>query len=165
MVDYPVLQSGPDDPEYYLRRNYMGEWRTAGSLFFQSDCVRESRSLVVFGHNISDGTMFAYLPQFMRGENSQKRGNIRLQTRDGVRHYRIEAVLETDIYKVPFNRTTFTGDEDFLSFAESLLGQAAVTTGIPITADSRLLVLVTCSYSWPDARYVVVAVEAPPEIS
>lgn len=33
-VDYPVLQSSADDPEYYLRRTYKGEWRTAGSIFF-----------------------------------------------------------------------------------------------------------------------------------
>ena len=37
-VDYPVLQSSADEPEYYLRRTYKGEHRTAGSIFFQWDC-------------------------------------------------------------------------------------------------------------------------------
>lgn len=159
VVDYPVLQSGAEDPEYYLRRNYKGEYRTAGSLFFQSDCVRESRALVVYGHNMDDGTMFGCLPQIMRGEISLERNNIQLQMADGVHHYQVAAMLETDVSRVPFNRTVFTDDADFLNHAQSLLNAAAVRTGVPITADSRLLILVTCSYSWDNARYVVVAVE------
>lgn len=159
VVDYPVLQSGAEDPEYYLRRNYKGEYRTAGSLFFQSDCVRESRALVVYGHNMGDGTMFGCLPQIMRGEISLERNNIQLQMADGVRHYQVAAMLETDVSRVPFNRTVFADDADFLNHAQSLLNAAAVKTGTPITADSRLLILVTCSYSWDNARYVVVAVE------
>ena len=50
-VDYPVLQSSADDPEYYLRRTYKGEWRTAGSIFFQWDCSAESQNTVVYGQH------------------------------------------------------------------------------------------------------------------
>lgn len=60
-VDYPVMQSSAQDPEMYLRRNYDMKWRMAGSLFFQYDCTRDSRNLVVYGHNMNDGTMFAVL--------------------------------------------------------------------------------------------------------
>ena len=41
-VDYPVLQSGAQDPEYYLRRTYKGEWRTAGSIFFSGTAPRKA---------------------------------------------------------------------------------------------------------------------------
>lgn len=61
VIDYPVLQSSADDPEHYLRRNYDDTWRMAGSLFFQYDCTLDSRNLVIFGHNMSDGSMFACL--------------------------------------------------------------------------------------------------------
>ena len=164
VVDYPVLQSSPENPEYYLRRNYRGEYRMAGSLFFQTGCTLDGRSLVIYGHNMGDGTMFGCLPLFLRGENTQKYDNIQLQMPDGVRYYRVTAVLETDISRVPFNRTAFTNDAGFLAFAQSLLDAATVKTDVPITADSRLLVLVTCSYSWPEARVVVVAVEMQHEI-
>lgn len=158
-VGYPVLQSSAADPEYYLRRNYKGEYRTSGSLFFQSDCVREGRILVVYGHNMDDGSMFGCLPKIMRSETISRHDNIQLQMADGVHHYQIAAVLETDINRVAFNRTVFLNDLDYLNHAQSLLDFATVKTGVPITADSRLLVLVTCSYAWEDARYVVVAVE------
>ena len=89
--------------------------------------------------------------------NSHKQ--ITLQTADGVRQYTVAAVLETDVSHVPFNRTVFTDDADFLDHTQILLDSAQIKTGVPITTESRLLVLVTCSYSWPEARIVVVAVE------
>ena len=56
-----MLQSSAEDPEHYLRRNYDQEWRMAGSLFFQSDCTPQSRNLVIYGHNMNDGSMFGVL--------------------------------------------------------------------------------------------------------
>lgn len=158
-VDYPVLQSSPANPEYYLRRNYKGEYRMAGSLFFQADCSLGGRSLVIYGHNMNDGTMFGCLPKYLDADYCREHSRITLETPDGIHEYRIAAVLETDAGQVPFNRTAFADDADFLAFADALLNSATVKTDSPITANSRLLVLVTCSYAWEDARIVVVAVE------
>lgn len=158
-VDYPVLQSSPESPEYYLRRNYRGEWRMAGSLFFQADCRMDGRCQIAYGHNMNDGTMFGCLPKYLDSSYCSEHGQITLQTPDGVRQYTVAAVLETDVSRVPFNRTVFADDTDFLEHTQILLDSAQIKTGVSITADSRLLVLVTCSYSWPDARVVVVAVQ------
>ena len=47
-VDYPVLQSGEDEQEYYLKRSYTGEWDANGSLFLQWNCkVSESQNLII----------------------------------------------------------------------------------------------------------------------
>ena len=158
-VDYPVLQSSPESPEYYLRRNYRGEWRMAGSLFFQADCRIDGRCQIAYGHNMNDGTMFGCLPKYLDAAYCGGHKQITLQTMNGARQYTVAAVLETDVSRVPFNRTVFMGDADFLEHTQILLDSAQIKTGVPITADSHLLVLVTCSYSWPDARVVVVAVQ------
>lgn len=160
VADYPVLQSSPENSEYYLRRNYRGEWRMAGSLFFQADCVLDGRCLIVYGHNMADGTMFGCLPNYLDVGYCASHKTIRLETPDGVREYRVAAVLETDVNRMPFNRTVFENDTDYLEYAQNLLDAAAVKTSVPITADSKLLVLVTCSYSWEEARVVVVAVQS-----
>ena len=92
-IDYPVAQSSTADPEHYLRRNLNGERRVAGTLFFQADCTMDGRSLIVYGHNMADGTMFGKLPMYMdsifRGEHRR----IILQTPDGVHQYTVAAVL------------------------------------------------------------------------
>ena len=159
-MDYPVLQSGAQDPEYYLRRTYKGEWRTAGSIFFQWDCTPESRNTVVYGHNMNDGTMFAVLQKMADAAFREEDSEILLQTETGLREYIIVAVLKTDISKFSFNRTVFADDGDFLSFQKELLAQPLYHDPAFIPgADHRLLTLVTCSYEWDNARTVVVAVQ------
>ena len=155
VVDYPVMQSSAQDPEKYLRRNYDMKWRMAGSLFFQYDCMPDSRNLVVFGHNMNDGTMFAVLKKMADPKFRQEHPTAVLQTADGTHEYRILTALTTDTTQLPFNRTQFAGDEDFLSFASSMLAG----TGYTAQASDRLLTLVTCAYTWDGARTVVVAVE------
>ena len=155
VVDYPVMQSSAQDPEKYLRRNYDMKWRMAGSLFFQYDCMPDSRNLVVFGHNMNDGTMFAVLKKMADPKFRQEHPTAVLQTADGTHEYRILTALTTNTTQLPFNRTQFAGDEDFLSFAGSMLAG----TGYTAQAGDRLLTLVTCAYTWDGARTVVVAVE------
>lgn len=159
VVNYPVLQSKASDPEHYLRRNYKGDYRVAGSLFFQADCTMDGDSLVIYGHNMDDGSMFATLPKYMDKGFCAEHPTIKLQLPGEKRTYHVAAVLKTDVGKLTFNRASFANNADFLSFAEGLQKASVVDTGIPLTGNSRLLILITCSYSWPDARYVVVAQE------
>lgn len=158
-VDYPVLQSSADDPEHYLRRTYKGEWRTAGSIFFQWDCSPESRNLVAYGHNMNDGTMFAVLQKMADEAFRNEHSKILLQTEEELREYKIAAVLKTDIQKLPFHRTVFADDADYLAFQKELFAQSLCKSKIIPGADCRLLTLVTCSYEWENARTVVVAVQ------
>ena len=155
VIDYPVLQSGADDPEHYLRRNYDGAWRMAGSLFFQSDCTHESRNLVVFGHNMTDGSMFACLSNMLNAEYLQEHAQVVLHTADGTRYFRVAVAMKTDLSVLPFNRPRFQDDTDFLEFAEQMLQD----TDIRPRNDMTLLTLITCAYDWDGARTVVVAVE------
>ncbi len=61
-IDYPVLQSSSEDPEYYLRRDYRGNDDLNGSLFLQADCIfGESKNLTIYGHNMNSGAMFRNL--------------------------------------------------------------------------------------------------------
>lgn len=150
-VDYPVMQSSAQDPEKYLRRNYDMEWRMAGSLFFQYDCTPDSPNLVVFGHNMTDGSMFAVLKKMLDEEYRREHPVIILQTRIGVSVYQVVTARTTDTTQLAFNRTQFTGEDDFLSFAESM--------GVQVKPGDRLLNLVTCAYDWEDARTVVVAIK------
>lgn len=155
VIDYPVLQSGADDPEHYLRRNYDGTWRMAGSLFFQYDCTHESRNIVVFGHNMSDGSMFACLSNMLNAEYLQKHSRVILHTADGDRYFRIAVAMKTDLSMLPFNRTEFQDEMDFLKFAEQMLQDTVVCP----QSDMTLLTFITCAYDWDGARTVVVAVE------
>ena len=54
-IDYPVMQSSREDPEYYLRRDYRGNYDINGSLFLQADCILgESKNLTIYDPNLRD---------------------------------------------------------------------------------------------------------------
>ena len=144
-----------DDPEHYLRRNYDDTWRMAGSLFFQYDCMLDSHNLVIFGHNMSDGSMFACLHKMFDAEFREEHSQIILHTADSTRYFRVVSVMKTDLTQLPFNRTVFQSEKDFITFAEQMLQD---TDTIP-NSNLTLLTLITCAYDWEGARTVVVAVE------
>ena len=57
-IDYPVMQSSREDPEYYLRRDYRGNYDINGSLFLQADCILgESKNLTIYGYNMNRCSM------------------------------------------------------------------------------------------------------------
>lgn len=150
-----MLQSGADDPKHYLRRNYDHAWRMAGSLFFQFDCTPQSRNLVIYGHNMNDGSMFGVLEEMLDADFLQEHTALTLETPEGTRNYEIVTAMKTDITRIPFNRVDFAADEDFLAFADQL----HQTGGYTADKEDCLLTLVTCAYDWEGARTVVVAVE------
>ena len=64
-TDYPVPQSSPEEPEYYPRRDYRGNYDINGSLFLQADCILgESKNLTIYGHNMNSGAMFGNLDRY-----------------------------------------------------------------------------------------------------
>lgn len=167
-VDYPVLQSGKSSPEYYLRRNYQGEWDINGSLFLQWNCkVPDGRNLIIYGHNMNSGAMFGNLDNYADAGYCREHPTIFFQTMKGVTEYEIVSVMKADIRMFPFQQAEFQdmeGLRDYLLQAEALglfhvKGQDEMEKQDVVENAEQVLTLVTCSYEWKNARNVVVAVK------
>ena len=161
-IDYPVLQSGKSSPEYYLRRNYQGEWDINGSLFLQWNCkVPDGRNLIIYGHNMNSGAMFGNLDNYADAKYCREHTTIYFQTMEGVMEYEIVSVMKADIRMFPFQQAEFQNAEGLKNY----LLQAKVLRLFEMGEDEeteeadQALTLVTCSYEWKNARNVVVAVK------
>ena len=67
-ISYPLLYSGDD---YYLRRNYLKEEETAGSIFIDennSPDLDDAHTLI-YGHNMRNGSMFGKLNLYKTEED------------------------------------------------------------------------------------------------
>ena len=66
-IDYPVLYT-PYDEQKYLRKNFDGDYALAGTLFLSadSDPVKPTVNMIIYGHNMKDGSMFGSLKQIWR---------------------------------------------------------------------------------------------------
>ncbi|WP_347707761.1 class B sortase [Clostridium sp. 1001275B_160808_H3] len=63
VVDYPVVQG--EDNDFYLNNNFYKEQSISGTIFLEYKNVElQDKNLILYGHNIRDGSMFAYINKF-----------------------------------------------------------------------------------------------------
>ena len=64
-INYPVMQS-VNEPNFYLKHGFDKEYSDYGCPYVQEDCEvqKPSDNLVIYGHHMSNGSMFAHLEKF-----------------------------------------------------------------------------------------------------
>ena len=105
-IDYPVVQ-GVDNDEY-LYKNFKGEGNKGGSIFLDvSNNIEEDKNIVVYGHNMKDGSMFGTLRRLKNHEYFDKNNKIYIYLEDKTLEYEIFSVYSEDAtiesYKTKFN--------------------------------------------------------------
>ena len=90
-VSYPVLRSCAEKQEdYYLKHNIYGSYDRHGSLFVQHKYSDPEESLmVVYGHNMRDGTMFHDLHRFRKENFRKKHSRIVVYTEQKTYQYEV----------------------------------------------------------------------------
>ena len=159
-IDYPVLQSNAEDPEYYLRRDYRGNYDINGSLFLQADCILgESGKLTIYGHNMNSGAMFGNLDQYASYEYWKAHPSVFFQTPEGMEEYQIAAVLKADVSMFDFQQASFHSPQGAQAYVQQAKALSLFETGVDGIGCEKTLTLVTCSYEWKQARNILVAVK------
>ena len=161
-VDYPVMYT-PEDPEYYLRRNFDKEKNTRGCLFVQSGCdvFAPSDNITIYGHRMRDGTMFGQLNKFRKASFRNENPYIYFDTLTELHTYEILSVfLTTASVGEGFSYHAFidAADEaEFDKFVAQCKKLALYDTGVDAQYGDKLICLSTCEYSQTNGRLVVVA--------
>ena len=170
-IEYPIVYSG--DNEKYLKKDFDGNKNRNGTLFFDKANHLESykdknRSLIVYGHNMASGQMFAGLNKFLGSvSNARSAATLTLSTLYRQDEYKVFAVILTDESDTRvgryFNtrRTTFTSDSDFLQYIDEMRARSMFDYPVDVQGSDEILVLSTCtgktSAHVKDGRLVVVA--------
>ena len=65
-INYPVMHT-PQVQDAYLYANFQKEYSVQGSIFAQGNCDlnRPSDNIILYGHNMRDGSMFAALSSYL----------------------------------------------------------------------------------------------------
>lgn len=162
-LDYPVMYT-PERPEYYLRRNFDGEYSVSGVPFLSEDCAEDCGNYIIYGHNMKNGSMFASLLSYAEREYWEQHPVICFEGKDGCGEYEVMAAFYAQAYPVDaenvfrFYRYTDVRDPGvFEEYLAQVAGAALYETGIKADYGDQLLTLSTCSYHIKDGRFVVVA--------
>lgn len=163
-IGLPVLQSQTQN--YYLRRNIYKQNSKYGCLFVPPECdmVMLSRNTNIYGHNMSDGSMFAALKNYRSLDGYKKAPVIDFDTIYGTYKWKIVGVFITNAdkkqdkgYVFPYNFTDLSSDTEFMKYITLMKERSLYDTGVDILPTDKILTLTTCVYDIDDARLVVVA--------
>lgn len=154
-IDYPVMHT-PDTPEHYLRRDFYGEPASAGTPFLDGRNLAEAenQNLILYGHNMMDGSMFKPLMNYLEPNFRETHKDIFLEIDGRQYHYEVLAVVETSVGS-PIYRCTDLGDAEKESSFRSALFDAANLEVIHHT--EGYLTLSTCNNGGGSSRVLVIA--------
>lgn len=162
-VNYPVLYSGDD---YYLRRNYKGNYQREGSIYIDKHNNLSDINLIIHGHNIDNGTMFRDLLKYKEEDFYKEHKIINFCDLNECKEYEIISVFlskvymktETDVFKY----YKFYGDqseEEYKEYVKNVKELSLYDIETTAKYPDKLITLSTCEFSVANGRLVVVAKE------
>ena len=161
-VDYPVVQR-PQETDYYLYRDFYGKSSQWGCIYVREQCdvFRPSDNVVVYGHRMLDGAMFADLANYEKKSFWEAHPTLRFDTLRGHHEYEIICVMKISANahgSYAFHQFTDAVDPlEFYEFWANCQEHALYDTGIEPQYGDKLISLYTCEYSQTNGRLVVIA--------
>lgn len=129
-ISYPVMYT-PSEPQKYLRRSFYGKYSQSGVPFLDGRCSTNGGNLIIYGHNMKNGTMFSDLKKYLNTDFPNSHRTVRLETADGVFLFTVTEVRRTNTADPWYDRIT--------------------------CEDGRHLILSTCHGSGKDGRLLIIA--------
>lgn len=154
-VDYPIVWT-PNDPEHYLRRDFYDSYASGGTPFLdgRNKPQAEGQNLIVYGHNMLDGSMFKPLLQYLTPNFRQTHQDIYLELNGAQYHYQVIADLETNTRSPVYTYTDLNNTAEMEDFRAMLLEETGVGA---IPQAEGYLTLSTCNNQGGNSRVLVIA--------
>lgn len=155
-ISYPVMHT-PNNPQKYLNKNYYGEYSQSGTPFLDSRCSVDSSNLIIYGHHMNNGTIFANLCNYANKPYRDEHPYIVLETKDGVFAYSVFSVMKVksddDWYKFIDAET----ERKYNFKTDYAKKKSMYNTEISPVYGQQLLTLSTCYGNNSNDRIVVIA--------
>lgn len=168
IIDYPVVQGYDND--YFLTHDYKGDENRNGAIFldFLSVLTRDttSRNVVIHGHHMKSGVMFANLVKYDDIEFLRENHIVGFDSLYEENDWVIFAMMKIDAYggengmpTFNFMKSSFEDDEDFMQYVSDIRARSVYDTTdiVDVTAEDNIITMSTCSYEYDNFRTVLVA--------
>ena len=162
-INYPVLQG--TDNEYYMTHNYKKQKSKNGSIFLTKDYDWSipSSNLLIYGHNLNNGTMFQELLKYAKEKFYKEHPIIRFTTNKEDAEYEIISAFKSRVYykteKNVFRYYFFVNansEAEYNEFVQNAKKASLYDIDKTAKFGDQLITLSTCSYHIEDGRFAVV---------
>ena len=141
---YPIVQS--DDNDYYLNHLIDGTKNDRGEIFLDyrnnGEDITDNKQIVLYGHNLADGTKFHNLTK-LRNEENYYNSPIHIITEDGIFTFTIFSFYRTD-KNSPYTKVEFKGCQRFAIFCMEEQANSMYESNFEFTGKELILTLSTC---------------------
>ena len=167
VIDYPILQH-PTDDTYYLNYNIDGSYGYPGCIYTESLNSKDfmDNNTVIYGHNMKNGSMFAGLHKFEDGNFFEENTKVYIYTPEREYEYTIFAAYIYDDRHLLYS-FDFANEDVYATYLEDIQNMrsmnALIRDDITVTAEDKIITLVTCIGNQPEKRLLVQAVLNPDE--
>jgi len=120
---------------------------------YRADGEKLTGNVVLYGHHMKNGSMFAALMGYKEKTFFQEHPIIEYNTPYGRTRWQIFSAYVTNT-RFYYIETKFT-PETFRDFLSTINHKSKFQTGIPLDGIDAILTLSTCTYEFDDARFVV----------
>ncbi len=156
-IDYPIMQT-KDNPQYYLRRDFNKQYSYLGTPFMDSRCdVNYDNNLIVYGHNMKNGKMFADLLKYRDKVYCREHNTILLNINGITKEYELTAVCKVKNDDEWYGYTCQTDKESFNNLISHIKDKSLYLSQNEIQYGDYFLTLSTCEYSQTNGRIIVIA--------
>ena len=163
-IEYPVMYS-PEEPERYLDKDFKENKSPSGLPFIDARCELDpvSDNLIIYGHNMKDGTVFGQLDSYNTRDYFNEHPYIHYDTPDESGTYEVMYAFYDRVYyddEPDFRFYDFIDAEDKDDFAGTmsiLAAKSIYDTGVKAEYGDKFITLVTCAYQEDEGRFVVIA--------
>ena len=153
-IDYPMVKS--NDDTYYLQHTFKRQKNSVGAIFldYRNKSDFSDKNTVIFGHHMRNDTMFAQLNLYKNSYFANLHPFVIIDT--PVKHLKYEYFAS---YIMPSNKNilmfNFPDEKAFSNYISVSKAQSAYKSKMKFTKDDKILTLITCTYEYDNARYVV----------
>lgn len=174
-IDYPVMHT-PEDPDFYLNHGFDQEPSAGGMIYLDAgdDCggrkvqepaeaeAAKRTNLILYGHHMKNGTMFAGLEQYLDPEFFKEHRTIFFDTLAGAGEYEAFAVFSMTAAEAEERLAPYLAAESREQYGRLMEIARAESIGKPEETPvwpQRLLTLMTCEYTRNEGRLFLMAYE------
>lgn len=162
-INYPVMYES-QDAQFYLRKAFDKTYSTSGVPFIGANCTLESDNVILYGHNMKNGTMFADLLKYESINFYKDHKIIQLMTLHEMREYEVIAAFKSSINQSDdevfryYEAIELKDELDFNRYIDELSRVSLYKTDKQAVYGDSFLTLSTCDYDIQNGRFIVVAV-------
>lgn len=162
-IDYPVLSSGLDKAtDFYLDHNLDGSYGPYPGCIYSQNTYNNTNfldfNLVLYGHNMKNGTMFAGLHKYEDMSFFEENTKIYVYTPEMKYEYEIFAAYPTDDMLL-FEKYNYSSDFGKIQYLDEVLAQrsanAHIREDLVPTYEDKIITLSTCIAGQDTKRWMV----------